>query len=139
MPDVGFTWMRCFGFVLRIPWQGRFMCPLAMAGLGLRYFKINFLLMFGHPSRNPRRTALSNVEILGLPRDWWENWTAFIRVHTECVNAAYSGCMWTAGWRLVGDSLASRCLLMGSVHSLVDIFQGPVKIILSLYHTSTLS
>ncbi len=28
---------------------------------------------------------------------------------------------------------------MGSVHSLVDIFRGPVKIILFLYHTSTLS
>jgi hypothetical protein len=122
LTNVGFAWMSCFGVVLQILWRGRFMCPLAVAGLRLRYFKINFLLMFGHPSRNPRRTALSNVKILGLPRDWWANQTAFIRVRTECVNNAYSGCMWTAGWRLVGDSIALRCLLMSSVHSLVDIF-----------------
>ena len=78
------------GVVLRMPWRGRFICPLAVAGLGLRYLSINFSLRLGHPTRNPFRTAFNNVEILGLHKDWCVNFTAFARVRTEWVNPASS-------------------------------------------------
>jgi hypothetical protein len=42
------------GIVLWIPWRDLFMCPLAVAGLGFRYFRINFLFMFEHPFKNPK-------------------------------------------------------------------------------------
>jgi hypothetical protein len=51
--------------VLQMPWCGCFMCPFAVAELGLRYFNINFSDMFGHPLRKPLLTALSKVESLG--------------------------------------------------------------------------
>jgi hypothetical protein len=35
----------------------------------LRYFRISFLLMFGHPLRNPFRVAFNSVEILVLHND----------------------------------------------------------------------
>ncbi len=57
-----------FGVVLLIPCRGHFICPLAVAGLALRYLFINFSLRFGHPSRKPCRTALRSVEIFGLHR-----------------------------------------------------------------------
>jgi hypothetical protein len=38
-----------FGVVLLIPCLGLFICPFPVAGLGFKYFRINFLLMFGHP------------------------------------------------------------------------------------------
>ena len=34
--------------VLRMPCRGCYMCPLAVAVLGLRYLRINVLVMFGH-------------------------------------------------------------------------------------------
>ncbi len=57
------------GVVHHIPWRGRFMCPFAVAGLVFKYFNTNFLLMFGHPLRKPHLTALSKVEIQGLPNN----------------------------------------------------------------------
>ncbi len=57
------------GVVLLILWRGRFICPFAVAGLGFKYFRINFSLIFGHPFRNPFRTAFDNVEICGLHND----------------------------------------------------------------------
>ena len=75
-----------------IPWRGRFICPLAVAGLGFKYLSINFTLTFGHPSRNPFRTALSIVEIFGLHKDWCANFTAFTLVLIECVNPAIDWC-----------------------------------------------
>ena len=75
-----------------MPWQGRFICPFAVAGLGFKYFRINFTLTFGHPSRNPFRTALSIVEIFGLHNDWCANFTAFTLVLIECVNPAIDWC-----------------------------------------------
>jgi hypothetical protein len=74
--------------VLRMPWRSRFRCPFAIAGLGLRYFKINFLDMFGHPFRKPFLIALSKVDSFGLQRDWWENLMPLLQVRTECVNVA---------------------------------------------------
>ncbi len=46
-----------FGVMLQIPCHGLFMWPLAVAGPGFKYFKINLLLMFGHPFRKPHLTA----------------------------------------------------------------------------------
>jgi hypothetical protein len=60
-----------FGRVLLMPWHGRFMCPFVVAGLGLRYLRINLLLRLGHPLRNPLRTAFNSIKILGLHKDWW--------------------------------------------------------------------
>ena len=78
----------CFGVVLRMPCRGRFMRPLAVAGLGMRYFSISFFLMFGHPLRNPFRVAFNSVDILGWQSNWWANFTALARVLTECVKLA---------------------------------------------------
>jgi hypothetical protein len=78
----------CFGWVLRIPCRGRFMWPLAVAGLGLRYLSINFSDRLGHPFRNPFRTAFRSVDIFGLHSDWWANLTPFAWVLVECVNNA---------------------------------------------------
>jgi hypothetical protein len=54
--------------------------------------RINFTLTFGHPSRNPFRTAFSIVEIFGLHNDWCANFTAFTLVLIECVNPAIAWC-----------------------------------------------
>jgi hypothetical protein len=80
-----------FGVMLQIPHRGLFMLPLAVAKLGFKYFKINLLLMFGHLFRKPHLTALSKVEIRGLPNDWWAHQMAFILIWTECVNNAMVG------------------------------------------------
>ncbi len=77
-----------FGLVLRMPWRGRFMCPFAVAGLGLRYLRMSFSDMFGHPLRNPLHTAFNSVESFRLHRDWCANLTSLLCVRTECVNDA---------------------------------------------------
>ncbi len=87
-------WANGFEHVLQMPYQGLFMFPLGVAGLGLRYFKINFLLRLGHPLRKPLQTALSKVEIFGLHSNWCANFTPLAQVQTECVNVARL----MAGW-----------------------------------------
>ncbi len=77
-----------------IPCLGLLMWLFTVAGLGLRYFRINFLLRFGHPLRKPFRTALSNVKIFGLHNNWCENLMPLAQVLTECVNVA----RFTPGW-----------------------------------------
>ncbi len=54
------------GVVLSIPCLGLFMCPLAVARLAFKYFRINFLLMLGHPLRKPCRNALRRLDMFGL-------------------------------------------------------------------------
>ena len=54
------------GVVLLIPFQGCFICPLAVAGLALRYLFISFLLRLGHPSRKPLQPDLRRVDTFGL-------------------------------------------------------------------------
>ncbi len=49
--------------------QGCFMWPFAVAGLGLRYFRMSFSVIFGYPLRKPFCVAFNRVEILGLHRD----------------------------------------------------------------------
>ncbi len=56
--------------VLRMPLQGCRMCPLAVAGLGLRYFKTPFTVRLGHPLRYPHRMAFMRVDTCRLHRDW---------------------------------------------------------------------
>ena len=72
-----------FGVVLLMPCRGRFICPLAVAGLGLRYLRISSSDMLGHPFKKPRRVALRSVEILGLHNDWCVNLTLLARVEIE--------------------------------------------------------
>lgn len=127
------------GVVLRIPCRGRFIWPLAVAGLGFKYFRISFSVMLGHPLRNPRRTAFSSVEIVGFPNDWCANRTAFTRVHTECVNAAIAVGITSCASLGMRAQLFTCAGAIGNVHRSVDIFLGPTKIIFPLYCTSTLS
>jgi hypothetical protein len=61
-----------------------------VAGLGLRYFRINFADMLGQPRTNPLRVAFKSVEILGLHNDWYANMTELARVRMECVNVVRS-------------------------------------------------
>jgi len=117
------------------------MCPFAVAALGFRYLSINFSVMFGHPLRKPRRTALRSVEILGLHRDWWANLTALTRVRTECVNAARDMCgarskQGPGRGRTLGPGAVHTFLLIGNVHKSVDGSLCPRKITLLSNTTS---
>ena len=134
--------------VLRMPCRGRYMCPLAVAVLGLRYLRINVLVMFGHPLRNPRRTALRSIDILGLQRDWWANLTVLACVCTECVKVANVACRVTESNKLgmcrarskqgpvcdktTGTGAVHTPLGMGNVHKSVDGSLYPCEITLPL-------
>ncbi len=74
--------------MLWIPFLGCFIWPLAVVRLGFKYFVTNIFLMFGHPLRKPFFNAFTRVEIFGLHRDWWANYTALAQVLTESVNTA---------------------------------------------------
>jgi hypothetical protein len=92
--------------MLHMPWQGRFMCPFAMAGLGFKYFNPNFLLMLGHPWMNPRQIALRSMEIRGLPNNWRANLTVFTLVLMEWVNDPMLGFS-SAGWLGTGGAVVN--------------------------------
>jgi hypothetical protein len=64
------------------------MWPFAVSGLGLRYLRINFSIIFWGPLRNPLRTAFRRVDILGLHSDWCANLMALAQVCTESMNFA---------------------------------------------------
>jgi hypothetical protein len=63
--------LACSSFCLvqLMPICGRFMWPLAVPGLGLRYLVTPAALIFGHPFTKPRLMALSKVEMQGLHKD----------------------------------------------------------------------
>ena len=82
---VGMGRHSCHGVVLQIPWWGLFICPFAVAGLGLRYLVSPLAVRFGHPLRKPRRMALSRVDIRGIHRDWWANFMLLALVRTVWV------------------------------------------------------
>jgi hypothetical protein len=127
------------------------MWPFAVAGLALRYLRINFSIIFGHPFKNPLRMAYRRVEILGLHRDWCANLTALAHARTECVNAAKHLPRWAslaANWRCGAGSPQGpghgRTVGPGVVHTFVWIGRvqrsvlgsfSPVNIMLSLYIT----
>ena len=73
-----------FSHILRIPWRGCFMCPLAVAGLRLRYLLIKSLLMFGHPFKKPRCIAFKRVDIGGLHNNWCANLTVMACEANQC-------------------------------------------------------
>jgi hypothetical protein len=75
-------------WVLLIPSCGLFMCPFAVAGLGLRYLRISFSFKYGHPLRKPFCTACDNVDIFGLHNNWCANLAQLECVRTECVKDA---------------------------------------------------
>jgi hypothetical protein len=122
--------------VLRMPWRGRFMCPFAVAGLGLRYLRINFSDKLGHPLRNPLRTALRSVDIFGLHNDWCANLTLLARVRTECMNAANvtPGCMSAGMLRRARSNIGAShgradCVaIIGRVHKSVVTSLNPRRI-----------
>ena len=74
--------------VLRIPFLGRFMCPLAVAGLGFKYLVTSSSDRLGHPFKKPFRNAFKREDILGLHIAWCPNLTVLALVRTECVNMA---------------------------------------------------
>ena len=59
----------CFCVLLLIPFFGRFIWPLAVAGLGFKYFVTNSLDRFGHLFKKPFRKAFIRLEIVGLHID----------------------------------------------------------------------
>ncbi len=94
--------LGAFGRVLIIPWWGHFMWPFVVVGLGFRYWRINDSKIFGHPLRKPLCVALSHVEILGLPNDWWANLMVLACVCTKCAKVMILMPAWSAGsngWR----------------------------------------
>jgi hypothetical protein len=132
------------GVLLLMPGQSCFMCPFAVVGLGLRYRKINFLDIFGHPLRYPMCMALSNVEIGGLHSAWWANFTPLAHVRTECVNNARSTPLCNVSLRCKAQSGIgagsgwAECIpsgVIGSVHKSVDEFSNPRNITCLLYWT----
>ncbi len=136
-----------FGQVLLILCLGHFICQFAIAGLGLRYLRINYSERLGHPLRNPLQTAFRRVEILGLHNEWCMNFTPFALVFTECVKLARvtPGCISGRSFRARSTTGAdhgradrmSRSL-MGRVHRLVELSLWPHKITLQSYITSHL-
>ena len=82
--------------MLRIPFLGRFMCPLAVAGRGFKYLVTSSSDRLGHPFKKPLRNAFNSEDILGLHIAWCPNLTVLARVCTECVNMA------TAAFKVTG-------------------------------------
>ncbi len=139
-----------FGVVLCIPCLGHFIWPFAVAGLGLRYLLISFMLMCGHPFRNPHQVAFDRVDIFGLHNNWCTNFMLLARVRTECKNeaplyTARGGC----GARLIlwqgcGKSfwlgvVRIPSFVIGRVHRFIAGSLYPRNITLPLYTTSHFS
>jgi hypothetical protein len=120
---IGVGVFRALGVVLRIPRRGRFICPFAVAGLGLRYLRISFSLIWGHPLRNPCRVAFNSVDIFGLHNYWCANFTLFACVRTECKNIALScWTVWGCRARLIPGQ---GCVLTwGGPHPLLGDWEG---------------
>ncbi len=144
------------GVVLRIPLRGFFICPLAVAGLDMRYFCTVRTSKCGAPSRKPALIALSIDTIGGLQKLWCANLTLLLFVVRAYENPAVStmglhwaqpkqgpGHGWIGNWwlsiicALWGRSItrsrvvfAISSLLMGRVHKLVVRSLYPLKIIL---------
>ncbi len=134
--------------MLQIPCHGRFICPFAVAGLGLRYFETPLAVRFGHPLRYPPWIALRRVEMHGLHRDWWAKWMLLDLFHRECVKKAICEAEWA--WALVRTGAINRSTLLacwevmlgdlnGTIHKSVAGSFSPRKIISSLYQTIHLS
>ena len=112
-----------------------------MAGLGLRYLRINFSDMLGQPWKNPWRVAFRSVDISGLHNDWCANMTELAQVRMECVNVAIlmRSELSTALGFLSGfptfPLLSVIVALIGSVHKSVAGSLNPRKRTCPLYIT----
>ncbi len=111
--------------MLLIPFFGRFIWPLAVAGLGFKYSVTNSLDRFGHPFKKPFRKACIRLEIFWLHIDWWANLTAFARVLTECVNMATSTSL-SCGVIIVGNCGARA--IQGLAHDWADTTSCPWEV-----------
>jgi len=65
-----------FWVVLHSPLRGRFMWPLDVAGLGMRYFVTDLMSRCGAPRRKPASIAMMRDDFGGFPRLWCMNVTA---------------------------------------------------------------
>ncbi len=74
--------LRC---MLWVPNYRHFMCPLVVAGVGLRYFVTLLTIRVGHHLRYPRWMVFKSVEILGLHKDWCANQMLLALFCTVCV------------------------------------------------------
>jgi hypothetical protein len=52
------------GHVLSMLWDRHFICPLDVAGLGLRYLTMSFLVKLGHPLRKPLLVAFYSLSAM---------------------------------------------------------------------------
>jgi hypothetical protein len=150
MTGTGIT-MGAVGVLVRVLCMlchGCFMCPFAVAGLGLRYLRMSFSVMLGQSFRKPLRTAFSRVEIFGLQSDWCVNLTPLLCVHTECMNNARltpscNVCFGCRAQLTKGESCErADCIpagIIGNIHKSVDGSLYPSKITLPSYSTSHLS
>ena len=77
-----------FLLVLLIPFFGRFICPLAVAGLEFKYLVTRSSERLRHPFKNPFCKAFNREDILGLHIAWCPKFTVLARVRTKCVNMA---------------------------------------------------
>ena len=114
------------------------MWPLAVAGLGFKYLRISFSVIFGHPLRNPFCVALRSLEMVGLHNDWCANLTLLALVEMEWANTAT--CLFGSNWAAL-FVCAGGCAsgLMGIVHRSVAGSLRPCNITLLLYIISQLS
>jgi hypothetical protein len=141
------------GVVLQIPLQGLFICPLAVAGLDMRYFCTVSASKCGAPSRKPALIALSIDVIGGLQKLWCVNLTLLIFVVRVYENPAVlmmglrwaqpkqgPGRGWIGNWWLSiicvlwgrsithsGVVFAISSLMMGRVHKSVVRSLYPLK------------
>ena len=113
------------------------MCPLAVAGLGLRYLRISVLDMLGRHFRKPVCVALRSVDIFGLYNDWCANFTLLARVKMEC--AKFVVCCTVLDCTALGRSVSvvDCCVeCIDSIHKSVVASLYPRRMCLPLYITS---
>jgi hypothetical protein len=91
-----------------MPILGHFMWPLAVAGLGLRYFATLMAVRLGNPLRYPQQMAFKSIEILGLHKDWCANQMLLALFRMVCVNNATLGGLCT--WVLAKSGAANRVM-----------------------------
>ncbi len=121
------------------------MWPLAVAGLGLRYFATPMAVRLVHPLRYLQQMVFKSVEILGLQKDWCENWMLLALFCTVCMQNAM---FWElCAWVLAQSGVANRVMALWlwwavvrrvprwRVHRSVIWSLLPIKIMFPLYLT----
>ena len=104
------------------------MCPLAVAGLGLRYLRISVSDMLWPHFRKHLLDALRSVDIFGLHNDWCANFTSLAQVEMEC--AMFVVCCTALDCTALGrtGSVGDCCVeWIASVHKSVVAFLYPLR------------